>query len=84
MCISSFGYQDWILWNINIEIFQQLINAGNGKLASMPSGGGAVVKSGGAAASGDSGAPAPAEKKEEKKEEPEEESDDDMGFGLFD
>ncbi|TFY58055.1 hypothetical protein EVG20_g8298 [Dentipellis fragilis] len=58
-----------------------LINEGNSKLASVPSGG-----AGGAAAPAAGGAaPAAAEEKaEEKKEEEKEESDDDMGFGLFD
>ncbi|XP_020367069.2 60S acidic ribosomal protein P2 [Rhincodon typus] len=58
-----------------------VITAGNAKLASVPAGGVAT------AAATVGAAPAAAavaeEKKEEKKEESEE-SDDDMGFGLFD
>ncbi|XP_048401668.1 large ribosomal subunit protein P2-like [Stegostoma tigrinum] len=58
-----------------------VIAAGNAKLASVPAGGVAT------AAATVGAAPAAAavaeEKKEEKKEESEE-SDDDMGFGLFD
>nr|ALS05045.1 60S acidic ribosomal protein P2 [Centropages dorsispinatus] len=62
---------------------EELIEAGSGKLASMPSGGGAAAAAAPAAASGgDAGGAAPA--KEEKKVEEEEEEDDDMGFGLFD
>ncbi|XP_078492327.1 large ribosomal subunit protein P2 [Ciona intestinalis] len=59
---------------------EEVIAAGNEKLASVPSGGGggAVAASGGAAAADE------APKEEAKKEESEEESDDDMGFGLFD
>ncbi len=59
---------------------EELIAAGQEKLASVPSGGGAAAAPAAAAAGG----AAPAAAKEEKKEEPEEESDDDMGFGLFD
>nr|XP_039258452.1 60S acidic ribosomal protein P2-like [Styela clava] len=59
---------------------EELIAAGNEKLASVPSGGGGAV----AASGGGGGGAAEEEKKEEKKEESEEESDDDMGFGLFD
>lgn len=62
----------------NIE---ELIAAGQEKLASVPAGGAAAAPAAGGAAGG---AAAPAAAKEEKKEEPEEESDDDMGFGLFD
>merc|ERR1712230_306523 len=51
----------------------ELIQEGNSKLASVPSGG-----AGGAAAA------AAAEEKKEEKAEEKEESDDDMGFGLFD
>ena len=60
---------------------EELIAAGQEKLASVPAGGGAAAAPA-AAAGGD--APAAEEKKEEKKEEPKEESDEDMGFGLFD
>ncbi|EPX73881.1 60S acidic ribosomal protein P2-beta [Schizosaccharomyces octosporus yFS286] len=58
---------------------EELIAAGNEKLATVPSGGAA------AAAPAAAGADAPAAeeaKKEEAKQE--EESDEDMGFGLFD
>ena len=59
---------------------EELIKAGQEKLASVPAGGAAV-----AAAAPVSGGDAPAAaKKEEKKPEPESESDEDMGFGLFD
>nr|CBN08621.1 ribosomal protein, large, P2 [Microcosmus squamiger] len=60
---------------------EELIAAGNAKLASVPSGGGAVASGGGGGGAKDE---AKEEAKEEKKEESEEESDDDMGFGLFD
>nr|AFM86160.1 ribosomal protein P2-like protein [Callorhinchus milii] len=60
---------------------EDVIAAGNAKLASVPAGG-AVASSAGAAAPSTQAA-ATEEKKEEKKEESEE-SDDDMGFGLFD
>merc|ERR1739847_140403 len=64
----------------------ELIQEGNQKLASVPSGGGgaaaAAPAAGGAAAAA---AEAPKEeKKEEKKSESENSDDDDMGFGLFD
>ena len=61
---------------------EELIAAGQEKLASVPTGGGAAAAP--AAAGGGGDAPAAEEKKEEKKEEPKEESDEDMGFGLFD
>lgn len=58
----------------------QLIQEGQEKLASVPSGGAAAAPAaGGAAAASGGDAPAAEEKEEEK-----EESDDDMGFGLFD
>ncbi|CAH1232639.1 RPLP2 [Branchiostoma lanceolatum] len=64
---------------------EEVMEAGRGKLSSMPSGGGvAAAAGGGGAAAGGGAAPAAEEKKEEKKEESEEESDEDMGFGLFD
>eukprot|EP00088_Acartia_fossae_P003136 TRINITY_DN11300_c1_g1_i1.p1 TRINITY_DN11300_c1_g1~~TRINITY_DN11300_c1_g1_i1.p1 ORF type:complete len:112 (-),score=67.13 TRINITY_DN11300_c1_g1_i1:216-551(-) len=59
-----------------------IIAAGTGKLASMPSGGGAPAAGGAAPAAGGGDAAPAAEEK--KKEEEEEEEDDDMGFGLFD
>nr|XP_026692658.1 60S acidic ribosomal protein P2 [Ciona intestinalis] len=58
---------------------EEVIAAGNEKLASVPSGGGGAVAASGGAAAADE-----APKEEAKKEESEEESDDDMGFGLFD
>ena len=60
----------------------QLIAAGTGKLASIPSGGAPAASSGAAANSSApaAGAGAKAEKKEEVKEESE---DEDMGFGNF-
>eukprot|EP01102_Stenamoeba_stenopodia_P003668 TRINITY_DN13825_c0_g1_i1.p1 TRINITY_DN13825_c0_g1~~TRINITY_DN13825_c0_g1_i1.p1 ORF type:complete len:119 (-),score=54.76 TRINITY_DN13825_c0_g1_i1:69-425(-) len=69
------------------DVFE-VIAAGKGKLASVPSVGASSGSSAGAAApSGGSsaGAAAAAPKEEEKeKEEPKEEEDEDMGFGLFD
>lgn len=56
----------------------ELIQEGNGKLASVPSAG---------AAAGGAGAAAPGQEaaaEEKKEEEAKEESDDDMGLGLFD
>merc|ERR1712198_124195 len=73
---------DLVVKNLAGKSVDELMAAGVGKLASMPSGGGAAA--GGAPAGGAAGADAPEEKKEEKKEEEEEEEDDDMGFGLFD
>uniref|UniRef100_UPI00398F1E74 large ribosomal subunit protein P2-like n=1 Tax=Pristiophorus japonicus TaxID=55135 RepID=UPI00398F1E74 len=58
-----------------------VITAGNAKLANVPSGG--VVAAGAAGGAAPAAAAVAEEKKEEKKEESEE-SDDDMGFGLFD
>ncbi|XP_038663420.1 60S acidic ribosomal protein P2-like [Scyliorhinus canicula] len=58
-----------------------VITAGNAKLASVPAGG--VVSAGATGGAAPAAAVAVEEKKEEKKEESEE-SDDDMGFGLFD
>ncbi|XP_051885518.1 60S acidic ribosomal protein P2-like [Pristis pectinata] len=58
-----------------------VITAGNAKLASVPTGGAVAVSTTSAAVP--AAAAAVEEKKEEKKEESEE-SDDDMGFGLFD
>ncbi|PAA60616.1 hypothetical protein BOX15_Mlig024093g2, partial [Macrostomum lignano] len=58
----------------------EVIEAGQKKLASVPSGGGAAAAAAPAAAAPPA---AKEEKKEEKKEESESEEDD-MGFGLFD
>eukprot|EP01094_Clydonella_sp_ATCC50884_P018861 TRINITY_DN356_c0_g2_i1.p1 TRINITY_DN356_c0_g2~~TRINITY_DN356_c0_g2_i1.p1 ORF type:complete len:111 (+),score=40.34 TRINITY_DN356_c0_g2_i1:313-645(+) len=58
----------------------EVVEAGQGKLASVPSGGGG---GGGGAAAPAAAAAAEAPAEEAPKEE-EEESDDDMGFGLFD
>merc|ERR1712126_100534 len=69
-----------VLSELEGKNIDELVAAGMGKLASMPSGGAAPA----AAAGGGGAAPAAEEAKEEKKEEEEEESDDDMGFGLFD
>merc|ERR1712150_407016 len=67
-----------VISELSGKSIDDVIAAGNAKLASVPSGGGAVAVSGG----GDAAEEA---KEEEKKEESEEEeSDDDMGFGLFD
>ncbi|CAD5210274.1 unnamed protein product [Bursaphelenchus xylophilus] len=66
---------------LNGKSIEEVIAAGQSKLATVPSGGAApaaaAAPSGGAAPAADK----PAAKKEEKKEESEEE---DMGFGLFD
>lgn len=59
-----------------------VIAAGQSKLASVPSGGGAPAAA--APAGAGPAADAPKGKKEEKKAESEEEEDEDMGFGLFD
>ena len=58
----------------------EVVAAGVGKLASVPTGGAAA--GGGGAAAAD--APAAAVEEEKKEESEEEESDDDMGFSLFD
>ncbi|KAK0424713.1 hypothetical protein QR680_008804 [Steinernema hermaphroditum] len=60
---------------------EEVIAAGQAKLATVPSGGAAPVA---AAAAPAAAAAAAAPAAEKKKEEPKEESDDDMGFGLFD
>lgn len=65
----------------------EVIEAGKGKLAGIPTGGGGGGGSGGGAAAasgGDGGEAAKEEEKKEEKKEESEESDDDMGFGLFD
>merc|ERR1711931_216296 len=68
------GALDKVVECLKGKDINELIQEGNQKLASVPSGGG------GAAA-----AEAPKEeKKEEKKSESENSDDDDMGFGLFD
>uniref|UniRef100_A0A915DZ32 Large ribosomal subunit protein P2 n=1 Tax=Ditylenchus dipsaci TaxID=166011 RepID=A0A915DZ32_9BILA len=60
----------------------EVVAAGQKKLASVPSGGGAAAAAPAAASAAPAAAAAaPAAKKEEKKEESE---DEDMGFGLFD
>ncbi|EPY51533.1 ribosomal protein rpa6 [Schizosaccharomyces cryophilus OY26] len=70
---------DSLLKELEGKNLEELIAAGNEKLATVPSGGAAAAPA--AAAAG--AAPATEEaKKEEAKEE--EESDEDMGFGLFD
>ena len=58
-----------------------VVAAGVGKLASVPTGGAASAGGAKAAAGGDAPAAAVEEVKEESEEE---ESDDDMGFSLFD
>ncbi|SCU93447.1 LAMI_0E14400g1_1 [Lachancea mirantina] len=59
---------------------EEIVAAGQAKLATVPVGGAAVSSGGAAAAGGAAGE----EAAEEKEEEAAEESDDDMGFGLFD
>merc|ERR1712083_194670 len=71
-----------VISELSGKSIDDVIAAGNAKLASVPSGGGAAAGGDAAAAGGDAAEEA---KEEEKKEESEEEeSDDDMGFGLFD
>ena len=65
----------------------EVIAAGNAKLATVPtggSGGGAAPAAGGAAAGAAAGGAAAAKKEEEKPKEKSEESEADMGFSLFD
>jgi len=65
------------------KVLDDIIAAGQKKLASMPAGGAAVAAApAAAAAGGDGGGKAKVEEK--KKKEESEEEDDDMGFGLFD
>ncbi|XP_046360189.1 large ribosomal subunit protein P2-like [Haliotis cracherodii] len=59
----------------------ELIEEGQKKLASVPSGGAAAAGAGGSAAPAAGGA---AEAKKEEKKEESESEDEDMGFGLFD
>jgi len=69
-----------VLGELSGKDLEQLIEAGRGKLASMPT-------AAAPAAAGPAGAAPAAAKEEKKKEEKKEESeeeDDDMGFGLFD
>lgn len=68
-----------LLADLEGKSVDELIQLGNSKMASMPSGG---ASASGASAGASAGA-ADAEE-EEKAEEEKEESDDDMGFGLFD
>eukprot|EP00892_Ulva_mutabilis_P012017 jgi/Ulvmu1/9188/UM005_0288.1 len=58
---------------------EELLEAGRGKLASMPAGGAAPAAGGGGGGGGDAAAPAAEEKKVEEESE-----DEDMGFDLFD
>ena len=67
-----------LLGELEGKTVAELIQVGNTKLASVPSGGAAATSSAGASAG------AVEEAAEEEKEEEKEESDDDMGFGLFD
>lgn len=60
---------------------EELIAAGQEKLASVPAGGAAPAAAAAAPAAGGGGGAA---KKEEKKKEEEPESDEDMGMSLFD
>ncbi|XP_067648977.1 large ribosomal subunit protein P2-like [Haliotis asinina] len=59
----------------------ELIEEGQKKLASVPTGGVAAAGGGGSAAPAAGGA---AEAKKEEKKEESESEDEDMGFGLFD
>ncbi len=59
----------------------ELIEEGQKKLASVPSGGAAAAGAGSSAAPAAGGA---AEAKKEEKKEESESEDEDMGFGLFD
>ncbi|WBW72331.1 60S acidic ribosomal protein P2 [Schizosaccharomyces osmophilus] len=68
-----------LLHELEGKNLEELIAAGNQKLATVPSGGAASAAP---AAAGDAAPAAEEAKKEEAKQE--EESDEDMGFGLFD
>ncbi|EPX75042.1 60S acidic ribosomal protein P2B subunit [Schizosaccharomyces octosporus yFS286] len=68
-----------LLRELDGKNLEELISAGNEKLATVPSGGAASAAP---AAVGDAAPAAEEAKKEEAKQE--EESDEDMGFGLFD
>merc|ERR1712183_1014628 len=59
-----------VISELSGKSIDDVIAAGNAKLASVPSGGGAAAEE--------------AKEEEKKEESEEEESDDDMGFGLFD
>ena len=76
---------DIVVKNLAGKNIDDLLAAGQEKLAGVPSGAGTAGSASAPAASDAAPAPAAAEeKKPEKQEEPEEDSDEDMGFGLFD
>merc|ERR1712038_1023129 len=78
------GALDKVVECLTGKDINELIQEGNQKLASVPSGGGGAAAAA-PAAGGAAAAEAPKEeKKEEKKSESENSDDDDMGFGLFD
>lgn len=74
-----------VLSSLKGKDIAEVIEAGRGRLGSVPTGGAAAAAP--AAAAGGEAAPAAAAeapKEEEKKDDSESGSDDDMGFGLFD
>ena len=74
---------DIVVKNLAGKNIDDLLAAGQEKLAGVPSGAG-TAGSASAPAASDAAPAAAEEKKPEKPEEPEEDSDEDMGFGLFD
>jgi len=79
------GALDKVVECLKGKDINELIQEGNQKLASVPSGGGGAAAAAPAAGGAAAAAEAPKEeKKEEKKSESENSDDDDMGFGLFD
>merc|ERR1711931_246200 len=75
------GALDKVVECLKGKDINELIQEGNQKLASVPSGGGGAAAAAPAAGGAAAAAEAP---KEEKKAENENSDDDDMGFGLFD
>lgn len=85
--INTVCKNERVTWYRKSNLLLKLIQEGNSKLASVPSGGsggggGGATAGGAAPAAG--GAAAAEEEKPAEKEEEKEESDEDMGFGLFD
>eukprot|EP00798_Chlamydomonas_sp_ICE-L_P008301 gene8301-1573_t len=68
-----------LLKEMDGKSLDEILAAGQSKLASMPAGGGGAAAPASAAAGGAAAAPAAKAKEEEKPE-----SDEDMGFSLFD
>merc|ERR1739847_4946 len=78
------GALDKVVECLKGKDINELIQEGNQKLASVPSGGGGAAAAAPAAGGAAAAAEAPKEEKKEKKSESENSDDDDMGFGLFD